>query len=401
MAFMNSERLARGSTLGILSSVLGTVLAVGAVWLSANVHLERACFLTDTPYLPLCADEEHASIAQRQQRLRDYLSRNPGDSGAWVSLTNIETGPYEGALFHAASTLAPTEPNVMMWRAGKLLAANDLVGATALLVQIVEFRHRDEAAQALARIVATREGTELLRPYLGTAGKWLPRVIANLAGLKLPLGSALTLMAEASAKGTVTQGTIQAYIKSLKSAGNWGDAYSLWLAQQRGPRPLLHNGSFEQRFELDSFDWEITPEQPSRAGAAIAQRSENGRGQVLDINFTGKPVPTPMIRHYVFLAPGNYVLRGQYMATKLRMEQGLAWTVQCSNRGASNATAGRSEGLLDTAGAWKSFEVRIRIPSDCGLVASLQLETFAPFEAATGFKGRAAFDALELRAEPI
>ena len=324
------------------------------------------------------------------------MAAGPGDSAAWIELTKLETGKNEEALLRAASTLAPAHPNVLMWRAGDALAHNDLPKATELLVALVEFRGKSEAAQTLAQLVASGQGTALLRPYLSSAPRWLPSVLASLPALKLPLGSALPLLAEASAKGAVDKQTVQGYIRSLKNAGEWGDAYSLWISQQRRATTLLHNGRFEQPFEPDGFDWEVTPVPPSRAGALVSQRGSGARGQVLLVEFTAKAVVIPIIRQYLFLRPGRYTLRGQYMSSRLRSEQGLAWAARCSNDKAAVPLAGRSEPLTDTLGAWKSFQFALAVPPDCGQVVSLQLETFAPFEAAAGIRGRAAFDALEL-----
>ena len=380
----------------LLLAGLGVAAAAALLWLGVAVHLDRACVLMDTPYLPLCSSESTESDASRKGKLRARLASNPGDSDAWIQLTNIETGPRQRALFLGASTLAPTEPNVLMWRAGQALSSQQLPLAVELLVQLIEYRGKAEAAQALARLVASGEGTPLLLAHLPTANRWLPSVVASLAALKLPMTSALSLVAEASAKGMVTRQTVQSYIRALKTDGKWGDAYGLWLAQQRGPTTLLHNGRFDQPFQPDGFDWEVTPALPSRAGAIVSQRGSSNKSQILDIQFTGKPVPLPIIRQYVFAPPGKYVLRGKYMSSRLRMEQGLAWTARCTNDKAAAPVAGQSSGLMDTSGAWQAFQFTIAIPLDCGLVVSLQLETFAPFEATAGFKGRAAFDALEL-----
>lgn len=374
--------------------VLGVAVAAWLAWLSFSVHLNRACDVMDTPYLPLCP--EVTGDAELQRSLRARIAANPGDSSAWVQLTNLEKSEYEKALLHAASTLAPTEPNVLMWRAGEALSANQIPQAVALLVQLIEHRGKGEAANALARIVASGIGTPLLRPYLGAANQWLPQVLASLTALKLPLTSALPLVAEASAKGAITGQTIRSYIGALKTDEKWGDAYSLWISQQRGPTPLLYNGGFERAFQPDGFDWEVTPSAPSRAGALVGQRESGKRGRVLELQFTGRPVLVPIIRQYVLAPQGAYVFRGQYMASHLKMEQGLAWTARCSNRTAPVPVAGRSDGLQDTTGAWKSFQFPVVIRSDCGVVISVQLETLAPFEASTGFKGYAAFDALEL-----
>lgn len=377
----------------MLLAFIGLALAMGLMWLSASVHLERACVVMDTPYLPLCT--ERMGDAQQQVDLRKRLAGNPGDSGAWIQLANLEQSDRGKALLRASSSLAPTEPNVLMWRAGQALSNGQMPEAVELLVQLIEFRGKQEAANALARILASDGGVALLRPHLGTANRWSPRVLASLTSLKLPLASALPLLAEATAKGMITTQTTHQYIRALRDAGLWGDAYGLWLVQQKVPTPLLHNGRFDQPFQPDGFDWEVTPALPSRAGAVISLRSSGSRGQVLDIQFTGRPLVIPIIRQYVFAPPGKYILRGQYMGSRLRMEDGLAWTARCTNSG-SPALSGRSEGLQDTTGAWKSFQFPISIPSNCGLVFSLQLETVMPSAATSGAKGVAAFDALEL-----
>jgi len=375
-------------------ALAGIVTAAALVWLSATVHLERACVLLDTPYLPLCP--ETVSDAEQGRALRARIAANPGDSGAWVALTHLERGGPGNALLRAAFILAPTDPNVLMWRVGEALSAGQLPQAVELLVQLIEHRGKGEAVQALTNIVATGEGAPLLRPHLARAGRWLPQVLASLAAMKLPLTSAQPLVAEAWAQGAITRQTLQTYIRALKADEKWVDAYALWLTQQQGPTPLLYNGLFDQPFQPDGFDWEVTPALASRAGALVSQRGRGNRGQILEIQFTGRPLAVPIIRQHVFAAPGRYLLRGQYMGSRLRTEQGLAWAVRCSSRSAAAPLAGRSIGLADTAGAWKSFQFSVAIPSDCGTVVSLQLETLAPFEASVGLKGVAAFDALEL-----
>jgi hypothetical protein len=392
-----------GIPVAVRLAVAGLAISVSLalIWLSVTIHLERACTLMDTPYLPLCAGNESVSGTERQSNVRAHLTANPGDSDVWIRLANSETGEYEQALFHAAVTLAPSDPNVLMWRAGAALTRNDLPTATGLLVQLIEHRGKGEAADALARLVASGEGTALLRPYLATAGRWLPQVLGSITALKLPITAALPLLAGASAKGAVSQSTLQTYIRALKSDGKWADAYGLWLLQQRGPTPLLHNGAFERPFQPDGFDWEVTPAPASRAGAILSQRGSRDRGQVLEVEYTGKPVAVPVIRQYLFIPPGRYLFRGQYMTSKLRMEQGLTWAIRCSNAKSARALAGRSDGLQDTGGAWQRFQFEVVIPADCGLVASLQLETFAPFESAAGFKGRASFDSFDLSAQSL
>ena len=374
----------------------GAAVAVWLLWLSAHVHLQRACVLMDTPYLPICGKPANATDPKRQQKLRARLAADPGDSHAWIELTSVERSVHERALLRAVFALAPSDPNVLMWRAGDALTSNNLPVATTLLVQLVENRNNGQAAQALARIVASGEGVALLRPHLPRANRWLPQVLASLGSLKLPLTAALPLVSEASSKSEVAPATLQSYMAALKSDGKWADAYGLWIAQQRRAVPLLYNGGFEQPFQPDGFDWEVPPAAPSRAGAVVRRRGSGDKGQVLDVEFTGRPVVVPIIRQYVFALPGKYRLKGRYMTSRLRSEQGLAWIARCQPGSPGGGMAGRSAGLQESGGAWREFEFPISMSAECGQVFSLQLETFAPFEAATGLKGRAAFDALEL-----
>lgn len=380
----------------VLAGLAGA-LAGWLMWSGTTTHLRRACLLMDTPYLPLCAQQSAGTHPNRepaalQARLRD----NPGDSDAWVTLATLESGASREPILRAIGTLAPSDPDSLLLRARDALARDDMPQATALLVEMTNNRIGGaEPPRTLAHLLASDEGTALLRPHLVAGSRWLPQVLQAMTALKLPLESGLALLAEAGPKGAATPDTVQAFVRSLKAAGKWADAYALWLSLQRQPAPLLFNGSFDQSFQSDGFDWEVTRVAPARAGALVAQRSVARHGQVLETQYNGKAVAMPIVRQYLFVPPGRHVLQGQYMSTKLRMEQGLAWAVRCTD--APKTLAGRSGALLDTAGAWQRFQFEFDIPATCGAVASLQLETFAGFEAAAGFRGNASFDGFELR----
>lgn len=367
-------------------------------WLSAGTHLRHACVVADTPYLPLCANAPQEPDAPE---LRRRLALNPGDSGAWASLLSAESGATQQNLLAPVASVFPTEPNVLRLRMRNALERDDLAAAVPLLVQMTEHGIGDaEPPQLLARLINDGKGADLLRAHLTPGSHWLPRVIQAMTALKLPLQPVFPLLAEAAAMHVVPQHTVQSYVRSLKAERRWADAYGLWAAQQHQPLPTLFNASFDHPFQRDGFDWEVTRTPPSRAGALVTQQTERRHGQVLEVQYTGRAVPTPVIRQHLFVSPGKYVLHGQYMTSRLRMEQGLAWALRCIQEG-PHALAGRSEALQDTQRVWKTFSFEVNVPHDCGMVASLQLETYAPFEATAGFRGTASFDRLELkRIEP-
>ncbi|MBE7369418.1 hypothetical protein [Ramlibacter pallidus] len=370
------------------------VAAAAAVFLAAAAaHLDRACVVMDTPYLPLCPDATEAP-EQVQAELRARLQANPGDSTAWtrllVSIGNLQAE----AVLRAASIVAPNNGNVLRWRAAKAADRGESVEAVRLLVQMLRNRGSVEAAKVLAQLAASKEGAALLRPHLADAQYWLPAVLMHMNAQKIPPSEILPLMAEAIEKGVVPPAVLQSYMRSLKASGQWLDAYGLWLTRHKQVVPLLYNGGFDQPLEGDGFDWELAPAMRSRAGVIAEQRSVARRGLVLELEFTGRTFRRPVVRQFVFAPPGSYRLRGEYNASKLRSEGGLAWKVVC--------TAGPKElktdapALKDTGGTWRTFEVQFTVPEDCGPVAGIQLEPAAAFEAATGIKGRVAFDAFSL-----
>ena len=65
-------------------------------------------------------------------------------------------------------------------------------------------------------------------------------------------------------------------------------------------------------------------------------------------------------------------LTGKYMTDKLRMEQGLAWAVRCTD--GARALAGRSEPLQDTAAVWRNFQFEFNVPAGYPHLLSLGAE---------------------------
>jgi len=375
----------------------GVVTAVALLWAAASAHLQRACTLRDTPYLPLCPPPP-AQPADVQEQLMARISRNPGDSWAWVRLLVAKEGPERAAVLRGAAELAPNHAAVMRQRAVAALEGGRLPEAVALLVQMTADRHAPDAANLLAQIIPTQEGVALLRPHLAKARFWLPTAMHAMESLKLPPGAALPLFAEALEKGALPQQSVQAYMRVLKAKGDWLDAYGLWLLQHKQAVPLLYNGSFDHAFVPDGFDWEFTPVTRTRAGVIIQQHAVARRGSVLELEFTGRSFTKAIIRQHVFLAPGPYRLRGEYMASKLRSEAGLSWAVLCPSGPA--AVAAQSSPMQDTGGAWKVIEFDFKVPADCGPMATLQLEPSAAYEAVAGIKGRLGLDGFGLTPWP-
>jgi hypothetical protein len=376
---------------GIGAAVLVIAAALLAGRQSLVANLERACTVDDTPYLELCPVP--ATAQQRAAELKSEISMNPGNSRAYVHLAVTAAAANDDRLLSEASRLAPSHPAVTARQAARALQNQDLPTALEQLVSMVEHGYNDRAAVVLARLVVSGQGQPLAE-YLRPGTHWFRQVLAQMFRTQGPFSTALPLVVIGLDRGVLTPADLMPYVRQLKASGAWGDAYSLWVALHQGTSPIIYNAGFKQPFEEDGFDWEASPQHPiSRVGAILGRAADETHGSLLDIRFTGRPFAVPLVRQHLFLGPGHYRIHGAYKTTQLRIEQGLAWTVRCS---ASPVQAGKSAGLLDTAGAWIPFEFEFSVPPDCGWVATLQLETFAAFEATVGSRGRASFAALAL-----
>ena len=388
---MLRSALQRAPAIGLLA--LGAGAAVLLAWQSVRLNLERACAIDDTPYLALCP--EPTSDERRLADLRSRIAANPGDSRAYVQLALLQTkAPGSQQSLQAAARLSPVDPNVTAMQAAHALEQGDWPTAIEPLLALVQYRYNAQAALMLARLIGAGKG-DLLAGHIGPGAPWFEQVLGQMANAQAPLSSALPLVSRALDAGALDRRAVLLYVGRLKQAGTWGDAYSLWLTLHGKPLPVLYNAGFDQPFYSDGFDWEVSHQTPSsRAGALVERSMTEKRGAILDIRFTGRAIPVPVVRQQLFLGEGRYRLRGEYMASQLRLEQGMVWTVRCT---AASAEAGRSASLANTGGAWQRFEFEFSVPRECGVVATLQLETAAASEATTGTRGRMAFDAFSLQ----
>lgn len=394
MQTINAESAGTRRLFSLSMAALAWAAAAALMTVSFATNLERACTLRDTPYLPLCPEQEKDAEQLRSQ-LSERIQANPGDALAWSRLL-VNTRDAQGAgVLKAAAQLAPNHPNVLRRRAAAALQENRMPEAVALLVQMLRSRGTAHAGQALAQIVGAGQGS-LLKPHLDAAEHWLPGVLAHMQQLKIPPGAALALVAEALERDTLPDRWVRDYLESLKAAGQWHDAYGLWVVRNKGTAPLLYNSAFDQPLQAGGFDWESHQGNRARAGASVEQNRLAKRGQVLAIEFTGRSFVVPIVRQYIFAAADHYILTGEYMASKVRSEAGLVWKVACPTR-RGNAAA-QSMPLQDTGGRWRAFEFRFSVPTDCGPVASLQLEPAAAYEGAVGIRGNFVFDAFSLAA---
>jgi hypothetical protein len=391
MAFARSRFRVDAASLGLLGCCAATVALLACVVVEAN--RQAACIRADSFLVPLC-DRAGAADAGTEG-LRARLARNPGDTNAYRELALADGSGAHDRLVATAQRLAPNQPQLLLHQAAAAFDRGDAAAAAAPLTRIVDHYDAPLAARALAQMIVKGEAG-LLEPHLERHSRWLPRVLAQMETAQGPLGAALPLVIQGVRLGALDRDTVRRYVRELKAAQAWGDAYALWLAMQGGkPQPLLFNGGFDAPFQPDGFDWEVPDATPRHRAGVVVERREGGEGgersKFLDLQFTGRPIAMPIVRQRMFLAPGTYRLRGRQLGRQFRSEDGLVWTVACAQ-----GRVGTSGSLADTGGAWRGFDFEFSIPRSCGLVAVLQLETPTPAAAVLGARGRVAFESLSV-----
>ena len=376
---------------------LAVALAMFLAVVSLQRNMQRACELKEWPQFSSCPTPELAVEAQVRE-LRAGIAANPGNSAAWLALALLTTQPPgvapldETAVLAVAARLAPQDALLLRLQAARALHRGQWAPAVAALVRLVQEHADPEAARALAALVGNASAQPALKAALHPQSTWLEPVLQQLGSAGVPVVQAMPLVAEALPMKLVSARSGQMLLRGLKASGQWLEAQALWVYLLGGKAPLLYNGSFEQGFIADGFDWQLKDVGPSRSGVLIEQPARGARGRVLQLEFTGRPVAQPMAWQVLVLAPGTYQFTGDYMARQMRTEQGLAWSFNCVAGGRELA---RTHPLKDTQGQWQKMDVGLSVPADCPAVV-LQLQTQLVSEALSGLRGQMSFDALAL-----
>lgn len=395
--------------MGVFALLLVAALWLG--WKAWDVNITMSCWKNEWPNLPVCEEINGRTPQERVARLQERLAANPGDSQALVELTELAHRPETAAgldapaLLAAAGQAAPQDVTVLQLQANEALRAQRWPDALDKLTRLSKHHHNADATRVLAELVALAAQPpaqptlqQALVDAVDADAGWLDRVLRAMPGAKLPLGSAMPLVALAAAKEPGLSAPLGLYvIRQLKTEGLWLEAHAIWLRLWKRPLGYLFNGDFEQNFVAGGFDWEVIERDPHRGGARIDLAGRRERGQVLRVAFTGRAMKTPLVRQHLLLPPGSYRFAGEFQSGDLRSERGLAWVFSCASDGRELA---RTAPLLAGGRTWQPLAVSLEVPAECGLGVALALQTEAPFEARTGLRGEVVFDRFTLVQAP-
>ena len=367
-----------------------------AAW---TINVERACVLMQWPELQSCTNRDRSESAQRETLLMQ-IERNPGESEAWIQLALLSSRPnYKAdqfnhdAILDMATRLARQDRRLHRLQASRAVQRQQWAEAVDWLTRLVEDSDDGQAAIALATLMREPLAMAAMKNHLQPGGRWFGLMVGALPQARVTVVEAMPLVVQAVAQKSVTPELMQQLLQQLKTEKQWIEARALWNAWLGHPSPLIFNGDFNNGFIPGGFDWEVTPEQPSKAGALVRQVALDKRGGVLQLAFTGRAMAVPVIRQHLVLLDRRYLLSGQLMTTRLQTNEGLAWTVNCANDGREIA---RTTAIKDTSALWQPFRLEFEVPSSCANAVSLQLQTYASYESSTGLRGQVTFDDFKL-----
>ena len=385
---------------------LALPLAGLLAWKIWSHNLTMLCADRQWPWPVFCADTASQEPTTREQvsAFQARIARNPGDGLAYAELARFaalpaqDTGLDGSKLLSAAQAVAPHHRYVLQATAMSALASQNWSEGVDALVRLSELFNDSESHRVLGALLAASQDDPAVREALRTRvngdARWLEKALRTLPAQQLSVSSAMQLLGPLAAQGQMSTELGRLLMKSLKQEGQWLEAHAIWLSLWKRPLGLLFNGDFERVLIADAFDWETGEPDGPKAGARLSQPGMGTRGQVLRIQFTGKPLRPPVLRQHLILPPGSYRLTGDYRADNLRTEGGMSWVVRCASD--PQRELARSDPLKPTSRAWRSFAFEVDMPSGACLGVELALLPQAAVESRTGLRGEMLLDRLSM-----
>ena len=382
--------------------VVWLMCAVGLWWILFPLQLSRGCWLGEWPFEQGCKAERPTGFATPEPLTvySAHLQKNPGDASvyAWFALHQWQAQvPHWQQSIDAALTIAPLDPQLLMLQVDSNLENQQWRAAAVSLIRLVELR-KTEANEPLLRLMTSDRTLPVVMALMTHQSTWLDRLLRSSESTKFPMASLLPIYRHGKNLGLISDTTSIHVIDRLQAGGRWLEAYALWVSYQGSIKEGFFNGGFDQPVSQKAFDWKWLETAEPKKGMQIRQISAFPKnGMVLELELIGRSaVPLPMVSQAVILLGDNYIFRGRYHTDKLQTNDGLSWKFSCA---VGAEPWGQTESLKDTQRQWKDFELKLKVPPECGSAILVGLETKSRGDARAGLTGVVQFDDLSLTAE--
>ena len=326
---------------------------LGGIAIASAVVLLGFQVVRDRP-----GQEPAAQPREPAERLR--ASPLDGDAFSDLAVALAESGSDDAAKIHAiAARRDPRDLRVRAWLADHHLAAGRHAAALEQMDVILRLSPdaRRALLPALLQLSADPAFADALAERLGRSPTWRSALLAAMRADPESTGATNVFAALREHDG-LDEDEAGRWINALIRANQWGRAYSLWASgldlAPGESLPMLWNGGFDVRPTGTGFDWRVG----SAPGSFTEfQTVEGARGEAAHLVFHGRPVDSANLEQALHLPPGTYRLTLRMKAQALRSDQGLTWTVTCS-QGKSRFMGERVGGTFD----WRQSTLVFDIP---------------------------------------
>ena len=333
-----------------------------------------------------------------------YLMARPFDPFGYLVLSESMGDDLSDAtlrlrarVLHAASLLAPVEPQVVRGEAALAFARGDIRAGLDQLARYASVSPGDRAAAfaALAGYVTHPVWKDFAAARLSAgwndADAFLSALCVNAKTTQYSFAVAMHFTRYRPISPEATHCVENRAI----AAGDIPGAYRLRLsAAQSLPKRIgfVFNGDFELPPSGSAFDWRVNPGGEYREGYVAAIRPEyttTGPSSVLSVRFTRRAIQSPIAGQYLVLTPGRYQFSYSNKATAQIGANGPAWKLICVENGTNLIT----DSWVDTEqkNGWKRRSVTFTVGPQCS-GQLLLLDAKSKLTALEGLQGSVSID---------
>lgn len=375
--------------------VIWLMFATGLWWVLFPYQLSRGCWLAEWPFEQGCNADRPAGFATTEpfKVYPAHIQKNPGDAVvySWLALNQWQTQvPHWQQSIDAALSIAPLDTQLLKLHVNSNLQNQQWRAAAVSLIRLVELG-KTEVNEPLLRLMASDRARPVVMSLMTHQSTWLDRLLSSSESTKFPMASLLPIYRHGKNLGLISDTTSMHVIDRLQAGGRWLEAYALWVSYQGSMKEGFFNGGFDQPVSQKAFDWKWLETAETKKGMQVRQISAYPKsGMILELEMLGRSaLPLPMISQAVVLLGNSYIFRGRYQSDKLQTNDGLSWKFSCASGGEPWM---QTDALNDTQRQWKDFELKFKVPAECGSAILVGLETKSRGETRTGLTGAVQFD---------
>lgn len=246
----------------------------------------------------------------------------------------------------------------------------------------------------LKALVETAEYQPLLKPYYEQPALWWDSFFIYLTRQDVAVETIADFYQKRIAsKSKISSDERNAYVARLLKEKQWRLAYSSWMGgleeKERQHVSLIYDGSFEALTKPSAFSWNYRSTVNTKTGL-VRVRGADGKYAFKATFNKRKPVTSSILSQRLILQPNQaYKVSFQSKMDGLKNEQGLKWSVKCSDQ--SRARLASSEPMKGRE-KWGEHSFELVIPEEGCQSQVIELIPASDFHHERFFQGSASFD---------